>query len=271
MLDVLWHRVEAAWASVPVHAIQSLFNSMQRRINAVITARGGCSGDHNTDELIRERDAARHELEKNNSDENRRNLIDINHKVEDEIATYVQPILEYWQTTHYLENVSVTVLVLKPNKDIVSCKNFRSISLTSTLYKIMEKTIPSRIMNWLIKRKVLHFYQTAYRAQHSTVDQLFYLVQSIIDEIQEKLHRETTVLFLDLSAAFDRVWRQKLIEILHFLGISGNILLWINDLQRDRRFAVRVNGKFSRKHRSWAGVPQESVLSPLLFLLCAPI
>ncbi|GFQ83829.1 hypothetical protein TNCT_296741 [Trichonephila clavata] len=73
--------------------------------------------------------------------------------------------------------------------------------------------------------------------------------------------------FLYLSAAFDRVWRQKLIGILHSLGISGNILLRINDFLRDRRFAGRANGRFSRTHRSWAGVPQGSVLSPLLFLL----
>ncbi|GFR07284.1 reverse transcriptase domain-containing protein [Trichonephila clavata] len=81
--------------------------------------------------------------------------------------------------------MSVIVPILKPGKDAASCKNFRPISLTSTLRKIMEKIIHSRIMKWLIKRKVLHFYQTAYRSQHSTVDRLFYLVQSIIDGFQE--------------------------------------------------------------------------------------
>ncbi|GFQ68332.1 reverse transcriptase domain-containing protein, partial [Trichonephila clavata] len=81
--------------------------------------------------------------------------------------------------------MSVIVPILKPGKDAASCKNFRPISLTSTLCKIMEKIIHSRIMKWLIKRKVLHFYQTAYRSQHSTVDQIFYLVQSIIDGFQE--------------------------------------------------------------------------------------
>ncbi|GFY72199.1 hypothetical protein TNIN_28581 [Trichonephila inaurata madagascariensis] len=50
--------------------------------------------------------------------------------------------------------------------------------------------------------------------------QLFYLVQSIIDGFQEKPHRKTTAVFLDLSVTFDRVWRRKLIEILHYLGIS---------------------------------------------------
>ncbi|GFW36711.1 probable RNA-directed DNA polymerase from transposon X-element [Trichonephila clavipes] len=135
--------------------------------------------------------------------------------------------------------MSVIVPVLKPGKDTASCKNFQPMSLISTL---------------------------PYKAQHSTVDQFFYLVQSIIDGSQEKPHWKTTAVFLDLSVAFDTVWRQKLIEILHS-GISGNILLWINDFLRDRRFAVRVNGNFSRTHRSWAGVPQGSVLIPILFLL----
>lgn len=131
----------------------------------------------------------------------------------------------------------------------------------------MEKIIHTRLMNWLIEKNTLQFYQTAYRAKHSTVDQLFYLCQSIIDGLQDTPSRKTTVVFLDLSAAFDRVWRQKLIEIIHNEGIVANCLLWINDFLRGRKFRVKVSGSFSRTFRTWAGVPQGSVLSPLLFLL----
>ncbi|GFY51021.1 hypothetical protein TNIN_230351 [Trichonephila inaurata madagascariensis] len=79
-------------------------------------------------------------------------------------------------------------------------------------------------MRWLIEHNVLHFYQTAFRAGHSTVDQLFYLVQSVIDGLEERPHKKTTAVFLDLSAAFDRVWRHKLIEVLHRSGIKGTYL-----------------------------------------------
>ncbi|GFY25470.1 reverse transcriptase domain-containing protein [Trichonephila clavipes] len=113
----------------------------------------------------------------------------------------------------------------------------------------------------------LHFYQTTYRANHSTVDQLFYLSQTIINGFQEKPHEKTVAVFLDLSSAFDRVWRQKLVDIIHSSGIKGNALLWINDLLRGRKFSVEFNGVRSKSHRLWAGVPQGSVLSPLLFLL----
>ncbi|GFV48424.1 probable RNA-directed DNA polymerase from transposon BS [Trichonephila clavipes] len=122
-------------------------------------------------------------------------------------------------------------------------------------------------MTWHIENKVLHFYRTAYRAKHSTVDKLFYLVQSIINGLREKQLNKTIAVFLDLSAAFDRVWRQKLIDIIHHADITGNSLLWINDFLRDRKFVVRVNGNYSKTHRTWAGVPQGSVLCPLLFLL----
>ncbi|KAF8781959.1 putative RNA-directed DNA polymerase like protein [Argiope bruennichi] len=143
----------------------------------------------------------------------------------------------------------------------------KSISLTSTLCKLMERMIHSRIMNWLIRGRNLHFYQTAYRAHHSTVDQLFYLCQSIIDVLQKKPHEKTVAVFLDLSSAFDCVWRHKLVHIAHEVGIEGHALVWINDFLRNRHFSVRFNGELSKTHRTYAGVPQGSVLSPFLFLL----
>ncbi|GFU63248.1 probable RNA-directed DNA polymerase from transposon BS [Trichonephila clavipes] len=122
-------------------------------------------------------------------------------------------------------------------------------------------------MNWLIENKKLHFYQTAFRTHHSTTDQLFYLNQSIIDGFQETPHKKTLAVFLDISAAFDRVWRQKLVHTIQGTGINGKALLWINDFLRGRKFSVRFNGALSESRRMWAGVPQGSVLSPLLFLI----
>ncbi|KAF8791636.1 putative RNA-directed DNA polymerase like protein [Argiope bruennichi] len=122
-------------------------------------------------------------------------------------------------------------------------------------------------MNWLIRERKLHFYQTAYRAHHITMDQLFYLCRSIIGGLQKKSHEETVAVFLDLSSAFDRVWLHKLVHIAHEVGIEGHALVWINDFLRNRHFSVRFNGELSKTRRTYAGVPQGSVLSPLLFLL----
>ncbi|GIY16533.1 reverse transcriptase domain-containing protein [Caerostris extrusa] len=74
-------------------------------------------------------------------------------------------------------------------------------------------------MDFLVKHNVLHFYQTSYREKHSTVDQLFYLSQSIINGLQGKPHRKIVAVFLDLS---DWIWRQKLIHNIHSTGIKGN-------------------------------------------------
>ncbi|GFT47390.1 probable RNA-directed DNA polymerase from transposon BS [Trichonephila clavipes] len=128
----------------------------------------------------------------------------------------------------------------------------------------MERVIHRRLMNWLIENKKLHFYQTAFQTHHSTTDQLFYLNQSITDGFQEKPHKKTLAVFFYISAAFDRVWRQKLVLD---TGINGKALLWINDFLRGRKFSVRFNGALSESRRMWAGVPQGSVLSPLPFLI----
>ncbi|GFY28796.1 RNA-directed DNA polymerase from mobile element jockey [Trichonephila clavipes] len=172
----------------------------------------------------------------------------------------------YWQIAQNLK-LSTVIPILKPNKNASECKNYRPISLTSTLCKLMERVIHRRLMNWLIENKKLHFYQTAFRTHHSTTDQLFYLNQSIIDGFQEKPHKKTLAVFLDISAAFDRVWRQKLVHTIQGTGINGKALLWINDFLRGRKFSVRFNGALSESRRMWAGVPQGSVLSPLLFLI----
>ncbi|GFX57751.1 probable RNA-directed DNA polymerase from transposon BS [Trichonephila clavipes] len=84
---------------------------------------------------------------------------------------------------------------------------------------------------------------------------------------KKKPHKKTLAVFLDISAAFDRVWRQKLVHTIQGTGINGKALLWINDFLRGRKFSVRFNGALSESRRMWAGVPQGSVLSPLLFLI----
>jgi retron-type reverse transcriptase len=78
---------------------------------------------------------------------------------------------------------------------------------------------------------------------------------------------KTTAVFLDMTAAFDRVWREKLIVISHELGINGNLLIWINDFLKNRKIKVRYNQKLSKEKSLFAGVPQGSVISPILFLI----
>ncbi|UYV74860.1 hypothetical protein LAZ67_12001370 [Cordylochernes scorpioides] len=146
-------------------------------------------------------------------------------------------------------------------------KNYRPIAFTSILCKITERIIHFRLIVWLTYNNKINFYQTAYRSQQCTTDQLFYFCQSIIDSFQEKPPKKTTAIFFYMTSAFDRVWREKLREKLHNIGVRGETLTWIADFLRGRRLKVWVNGEFSKEGRTWAGVPQGSVLSPLLNLL----
>ncbi|UYV82664.1 Transposase [Cordylochernes scorpioides] len=125
-----------------------------------------------------------------------------------------------WQTGKLPKNwkISIIVPILKPNKDAKEYKNYRPIALTSKLCKITERIIHSRLIVWLTNNNKINLYQAAYRSQHCTTDQLFYFCQSIIDSFQEKPPKKTTAIFLDMTSAFDRVWREKLREKLHNIG-----------------------------------------------------
>ncbi|GFQ84871.1 hypothetical protein TNCT_129121 [Trichonephila clavata] len=90
----------------------------------------------------------------------------------------------------------------------------------------------------------------------------------MIDGFQEKTHKNTIMVLLDLSVALNKVWRHKLVNIIHSTGISSNALIWVNNFLRKRSFKVKVNGSFSSTHYVKAGVIQGSGLSSLLFLLC---
>ncbi|GFY60026.1 hypothetical protein TNIN_43591 [Trichonephila inaurata madagascariensis] len=94
--------------------------------------------------------------------------------------------------------------ILKPGKAATSYKNYRAISLTCIICKLTERIMHTRLMQWIMKNNALHFYQTAYRAKHSTVEKLFYLCQSVINGFQEKPHKKTTMVLIDLCDAFYR-------------------------------------------------------------------
>jgi hypothetical protein len=162
---------------------------------------------------------------------------------------------------------SVVIPILKQGKDPTEPKSYRPISLTSTLCKLTERMIHSRLIIWLEQNHKLDRFQTAYRSGHSIEDQLMYFVEGVIDGFQHKPTKRTAAIFLDMSAAFDKVWTNKLICKMAQVGIKDRALLWITSFLKRRRISVRVNQAYSRSHRLYSGVPQGSVLSPLLFLL----
>jgi len=79
--------------------------------------------------------------------------------------------------------------------------------------------------------------------------------------------KEIRIVFCDVNRAFDRVWHRGLIFKLEKCGISGSLLAWLKNYIQDRYQRVVINGQFSPWSRILAGVPQGSILGPLLFLI----
>lgn len=143
--------------------------------------------------------------------------------------------------------------------------NYRPISVTSILCKIMERVFNSRLMAYLEGNDLLSDRQYRFRGNRSTGDLLVY-VTHLWSEALEK-NGEAIAVSLDVSKAFDRVWHDSLLSKLPAYGISPSLTNWVKDFLSDRSLRVVVDGCSSEPMTTNAGVPQGSVLSATLFLL----
>ena len=157
-----------------------------------------------------------------------------------------------------------TPLLKKPSLSKDDRENYRPVSNLNFISKLLEKNIAKRIRSHLESNYLLNRYQSAYRPMHST-ETAFLKVQN--DLLGNLDYDKTTVLFLlDLSAAFDTLDHSGVISLLeNWYGISGNALLWFASYLLDRQQMVKecVGEPFQTKY----GIPQGSVIGPLLFTL----
>ena len=144
-------------------------------------------------------------------------------------------------------------------------KNYRPVSLLSCVGKVMERCIFDAMFKYLKENKLLSKYQAAYLPGSSTETQVLEMYHKIIDALDKG--KDIRFIFLDVSKAFDRVWHRGLIAKLKRYGISGKLITWLIDYLVERRQRVVVEGASSDYKDINAGVPQGSILGPLLFLL----
>ena len=143
--------------------------------------------------------------------------------------------------------------------------NYRPISLLSNINKIIEKLMFKRLYSFLEKYKCIYNLQFGFRENHSTN----HAIISIIDKIQNAIqdNRFAIGIFIDLQKAFDTVNHDILLEKLDHYGISGISNTWFKSYLTGRQQFVSISGEDSDLTTTEHGVPQGSVLGPLLFLL----
>ena len=158
----------------------------------------------------------------------------------------------------------VQPLLKKPNLDPTLPSNYRPISKLPFLSKVLEKVILCQLMPHLHQNNILERFQSGFRAHHSTESALLKVSNDLLLSVDSG--DCAVLILLDLSAAFDTVDHNILIDRLQCgVGVSGIALSWFSSYLSNRSFAVNL-GNFSSSSASLScGVPQGSILGPILF------
>ena len=144
-------------------------------------------------------------------------------------------------------------------------ENYRPIALTSAVCKVLEKIIFKHLYNFLKQNNLISRYQSGFIPGDGTTNQLVDFTNMIYESFEDK--KEIRAIFLDISKAFDRVWIRGLLAKLKSVGIKNKLYQWIEQYLSNRKQRVMVDECFSVWKETRAGVPQGSVLGPLLFLI----
>lgn len=161
-----------------------------------------------------------------------------------------------WKHAHIL-------LFPKPGKDLTDPGNYRPISLTVTICKIMERMINRRLLNYLTENDIIPDTQAGFRPGVDIIDQILKIITPI--ELGWTRGMTSIMVALDMKRAFDSVWLDGLRYKLHNTGMPHMMIRWLSDFIRDRTAQVKINNSLSTPITIHGGVAQGTVLSPVLY------
>ena len=158
---------------------------------------------------------------------------------------------------------ATVVMLPKPMKDHKQPENYRPISLLNTLSQLLERIILVRLRAWISTNKILSKYQCGFRHNRQTKDQILRIIQEALKAFN--LNEYMGAIFIDIEKAFDKVWHKGLLHKLDQLRIPAYLGKWIQNYLSSRYFKIKIGKIFSEFKVIEAGVPQGSVLGPILF------
>ena len=182
------------------------------------------------------------------------------------IAPIMTKIINLGYDTNCFPN-SMKEAVIKPlhkKEDTNIISNYRPISILPCLSKIFEKSAANQLTKYLENQNLISACQHAYRKQHGTTTCLFQIINYVQKLLDDK--KLVAIVSLDLSKAFDAINHEMLLAKLIKLGLSESALLWIKSYLSGRKQRTRFSNYTSKEENVKAGVPQGSILGPLLFI-----
>ena len=143
--------------------------------------------------------------------------------------------------------------------------NYRPVSVLPIFSKIFEKIMYNRLISFLEKNNILYNNQYGFRSGYSTDTALIYVTENILKALNEKQH--VAGVFMDLAKAYDTINHKLLLQKLEYYGVRGVGYKWFCNYFQNRSQQVKYNASLSNFTKITCGIPQGSILGPLMFIL----